>query len=235
MPTTEAPDVVRRLAEVLPPFGREIAERLLTDPRMRTVWPQLLKDHNSTVESVRDVPSLTGLEPRLRATNLELLERLSDWDIPDHGIPPAEQRCAAFFAFTVIELSLARTAAIQTQADNLAGPCLDAAALCRSALQDDPAMIVHPKLAEALTAVGAYFEEQGRLRRQEDSPYIMKRSSKNRGNDEVRAKTRALATATHRIFGSFLYHTVATVMVALQVNGITEKDMRNWCADLPCQ
>jgi hypothetical protein len=96
-------------------------------------------------------------------------------------------------------------------------------------------MIVHPKLAEALTAVGAYFEEQGRLRRQEDSPYIMKRSSKNRGNDEVRAKTRALATATHRIFGSFLYHTVATVMVALQVNGITEKDMRNWCADLPCQ
>jgi len=77
-----------------------------------------------------------------------------------------------------------------------------------------------------------YLEDQGQLR--EQNPYIVERTSKERGDDEVRVQVRLLAAQTFTLFGSFLYGIIAKVAtVALQTTPtINNHNVRNWCSGL---
>jgi hypothetical protein len=139
--------------------------------------------------------------------------------------------------FPVLELAHCRAIATRAQADEFARPWLSAAELCWWVMRHESRPKIDPEFARALSIVGEYLEDQGRLLEQRDGLYIVERSSKKRGDDKIRARVRALATATHVIFGQFLYGTVATVAtVALQIDpAVKGRSVRNWCRGLPCQ
>jgi hypothetical protein len=222
------PETVKRMAAVMP-VGAAISERLLTDSRMKPVWPHLQR---------RKVAAATidALSPLLRMETWEIC-RFPASDTLDEGLSSQDRACAAFYAAIVLELANCRAIATRAQADEFAKPWISAAELCWSVMRHEPRPAIDPELAKALSIVGEYLEDQGRLREQRNSPYIVERSSKERGDDKIRARVRALATAAHAIFGQFSYGTVATVAtVALQINpAITPQSVRNWCRGLPCQ
>jgi hypothetical protein len=98
------------------------------------------------------------------------------------------------------------------------------------------------ELAKAAAIIAVGFEkiarrlrEQGRIvdLGQNDTPYIVgKRGSGRRGDNMNRGRVRAIASMTHKLFGSYLYDVVAKIAtVALQSN-ISERSVRNWCTDL---
>ena len=137
-----------------------------------------------------------AFSPGLQVANLRPLERLESWDIPDRDVSLQEQACAALFAFTVIEFSLPRAIGTQKQIDALTKRFQDAAMINRSVRAYAAADLIEDQLP-----LGG-------------SPYIVNKPSGKRGHDdEVRAGARALAAAMHRIFGSFKYRTVATVVM----------------------
>jgi hypothetical protein len=212
------PPAVGSLALVMPVGNADVQRRLLTDPRMKRVW--------QTLRGQKICPK--ALE------TLSWEQRLGTWGLPEACISPSDRACAAFYASAVQALTFPHVVT-RAQAKNLARPWLSAAALCRKVLEHEPAPRINPELAKALETVGPYFEREGRLREQKGSPWIAERSSKARGDDEARARVRALAPGTHAIFGSYLYGTLATVVtVALQIEPkITPKSVANWCADLP--
>jgi hypothetical protein len=125
------PSAVKSIAEVFP-IGQDIAQRLLTDPRMKKVWPVLLR---TTVTSEEIPDQLSGLAlalpPRRQVANLRSFERLRTWDISDRHIPLQDQACAAFFAYAALELSRERAIGTRADAIELAAPWLKAAELCR--------------------------------------------------------------------------------------------------------
>lgn len=206
------PRAVKSMAMAIQ-VGVDIARRLLTDPRMQAVWPELKRARVITEEIPGPLPG-PAFPPSLQIANLDSLERLKTWDIPDRDVPLQDQACAAFFAFVVIELSNKRIVLTRAQVEKLAQRYLDAANICRSLGEHEAA---------------ARVENQVRL----SGPNILERSSVQRGDDEIRARVRALATATKRIFGKTLYGTVATVVaVALGIEPVTKKSIINWCKNL---
>lgn len=225
------PDAVRSMAEALP-FGHSMAERLLTDPRMRGVW-RVLKRHPPIIEREKSLLR-SSRQWRPRLANLNGYERLSSWDVEDWRFSFADQACAALFAFVVAEFNFRREVISQFEVDGMAKPWGDAAQMCRRALESDHYARTNKKIKSALTVAAKYFHDEWSLRSRSNDPYVLQRSSglKRGHHDETRAGARAIATATRRIFGKSLYGTVATItMVALQVDGIKYRDVRNWSAD----
>jgi hypothetical protein len=114
----------------------------------------------------------------------------------------------------------------------------DAAALCRW-VANEP---MFPEHKVAATEMTNFFQnnaislrERGylaNLDRQVES-YVLGRSSGLRGDDEVRGRTRAIAADAHRIFGSWLYGTVATVATVALGKKVSPKSVENWCDGLP--
>jgi hypothetical protein len=222
------PPAVGSMAAVMP-IGAAISQVLLTDQRMKQVWSYLrrLKVTAATIDA---------LPPLLRMETWEICRFPASKNI-DEGVSLQDRACAAFFAAIVLELANFRAIATRVQADEFAKPWLSAAGLCWSIMRHEPRLAIDPEFARALSIVGEYLEDQGRLREQKDGLYIVERSSKKRGDDGTRARVRALAAVTHAIFGQFLYGTVATIAtVALQINpAITSRSVRSWCRGLPCQ
>jgi hypothetical protein len=190
-----------------------VAHRLLTDPRMKSVWRELKKQ-----EITRD--ALASLEPR---------ERMSTWDITDRKLSPQDQACAAFYARVAIEFCSPRIVRTREQAKKSAKPWHDAARLCWHIMRYEFRPRIDAEFAQALAIVGEYLEKEGQMREQKNSPYIVERSSRLRRDDNIRVGTRLIGEATRSIFGSVLYGTVAKVAsVALRTN-ISGKNVQNWC------
>jgi hypothetical protein len=112
----------------------------------------------------------------------------------------------------------------------MGAPWLSAAQLCWATMHA-PRAESNVEFAIALAQVGEYFEWKASVER-EGSPIVIGRSSKDRGNDEVRVQVRIFASETHELFGLYLSKTLSTVAtIALQTT-ITDKSVKNWCADL---
>jgi hypothetical protein len=206
---------VKCMASVLP---GDIRQRLLTDPRMEKVW-QVLQ---------RMEVNKSGLD------SVDSFQRLRAWDIPEDGLSSQDLACAAFFCYAVTKLSSPPPVITRAQIEDLVKRYLDAAVLCRS--PDYNLLPMTQKLSEVRSIAGRYLEDQARMWEQRTSPGIVERSSGTRGDDRVRICVRALATETHRLFGSFLYRTVATVViVGLEIEPISAKSVENWCSGLPAQ
>jgi hypothetical protein len=228
------PSSVKLLAPAFP-----LAQRLLMDERMKAVWQVLQKaDVNEA-----------GLD------SVESFQKLRSWgiskyDLPLQDFPPPDfslqdHACAAFFAFAAWELNSKRNVITRTKKEGSIKQYTDAANLCRSTTHYDYVRSANPKLDAVLSIAGWFFRDQARKIEQMAGPHVIKRSSKMRGkrsckaqgDDETRIHVRALATETHRLFGSSHYGTVATVVtVGLEIDPpISAKSVENWCSDLQSQ
>jgi hypothetical protein len=208
------PSSVNSMAHVLPIRGAE-AHRLLTDPRMKSVWRTLKR------QSVSE----DGL------AKLQNWQRIESYEIGD-AYSVMDRACAAFFATAVLELSSTRNIQTRKEAIKSSAPWRAAADLCWQVMRFEPRAGLDRDFAPALALVGEFFESEATLRDQKEGFYIVERSSKLRGEDRVRALARVIAAESHTIFGSFLYGTVATVVsVALKKN-VTPKSIENWCKGL---
>ena len=195
-----------------------IRQRLLTDPRMKKVW-QVLQSRG------------------VSKSWLDCVKDLGTWYTPENGLTLQDVACAAFFFYAAAKLGDPCLVYTRAEMELSAKRCLDAAELCRSVARYHGLVPLSPMLAESLSIVGKYFQDQARKVAQRASPYIIERSSGIRGDDEIRVHVRALAIETRSLFGSFLYGTIATVVtVALEIKpAITAKSVQNWCSGLPSQ
>lgn len=209
------PSPVKRMAMAMGlAYEGTVAHRLLTDPRMKSVWREL-KNHEITPDA------LASLEQR---------ERMSNWDISDLKDSLQDQAYAAFYARVAIEFCSPRIVASRVDVKKSAKPWHDAAVLCWHVMRYEFRPKIDAEFAQALAIVGEYLERQGQLLENKRSPYIVERRSRLRGDDNNRVNTRLIGEATYSIFGSVLYGTVAKIAsVALQAN-ISEKDVQNWCS-----
>ncbi|HEV7910056.1 MAG TPA: hypothetical protein VGP28_03005 [Methylocella sp.] len=179
--------------------------------------------------------------------SVESFQQLRSWGISKYDLPPPDllppdfslqdHACAALFAFAAWELNSKRNVITRTKIEGSVKQYTDAANLCRSTTHYDYLHSANPNLDAALSIVSWYFQDQARKIGQMAGPHVIKRSSKTRGDDETRIHVRALATETHRLFGSFLYGTVATVVtVGLEIKpAISAKSVENWCSGLLSQ
>lgn len=205
------PAAVVEMARVLP-IGRDVAERLLSDDRMVGVWRELGRR-----------------EPLPLAVNDRYL--LNHWDIDDRHVSPQDRACAALFAFVVIEFAQKRTIITSAHAQASVAMWGDVVKCCRSVPEHDTAN--NADLARSLAVVAKYFEDRASVF-DPKSPYFLSRSARERSDDETRARVRALGRMMHKIYGSFLYGTLATMAtVALGLEDeIARKSAENWCSDL---
>jgi hypothetical protein len=211
------PDAVKSIAAVAI-CTPEIRERLLTDQRMKTVWRTL---RGQKVESQA-------------ISQLKSWQQLESSGISDKGVTLQDQACAAFFAFAAMEVSSERAVWTREKANKFAEQWNSARDMC-SWIMHDPMFEVDFHNAATLMVAGferhaSMLEDGGWLSGQATPAYFLERS---RTDDNARARARAVAAETHKIFGSYLCGTVAKVVsVALQVD-VREIDVRRWCRQEP--
>jgi hypothetical protein len=168
---------------------------------------------------------------------MKLLSLLSE------DVSVADQACAAFIISVTRTIWNPSVTFVWTkgEAKKDAARWEDAAALCRW-IASEP---MFPKRHVAAKEMADFFQENAdslkdperacfaNLDPRQIEPFVLDRSNRVRGVDNrVRGYTRAIAADAHRIFGSFLRGSMATIVsIALQTE-VTRKDVDNWCADL---
>lgn len=234
------PDSVKRTALAMATCGMEVgfAHRLLSDTRMESVWKEIHKQ----ARMLDDRQLENGLAALVGPVRME------DWGLCKFEFSLPEQVCAAFFCSLVIELGNKRELGMEldnkgekivthTDIKRYADRWRSAAKLCRQMEYEGGRHRVDPKLSDAISMVGAYFDQYARFIEDanEGNPYVVGRSSRQRNDDAVRAQVRAIAVITNKIFGKFLYKTLATVASVVFQNNVKPESVRDWCADIPCQ
>ncbi len=209
------PAAVKKLA-VQFRFSEELVRRLVTDPKMKSVWHYLLH---------RAQP--VGSEFAGFGAALEF------WGLSEIGVSVQEQACALFFQNVVIEMCAPMAATTRQDIENLVAPWRSAAEQCRSAIGCLSSNSANSELVKALSLSAKHFEARADVAEEDaNSPYTLKRRSGKPEDNTVRGRVRALALISRGLYGSFQYRILASMAtVALQTN-VTEKSVRNWCSDL---
>jgi hypothetical protein len=194
----------------------ELVRRLVTDPKMKSVWEYLLRRAQPVCPEIVDEETSWTLET---------------WGVCDLGVSVQERACALFFWFVIMEVCASRMPATRQDIENFVAPWRSAAEQCRLAIgyhrrgADD-------EVEKALTISAEYFAARVRFAEQDKNVYMLKRRSGKLEDDIARGVVRALAWDTYALYGSFQYGVLASVTtVALQTN-VTYKSVRNWCSDL---
>jgi len=93
-----------------------------------------------------------------------------------------------------------------------------------------PGLARHAKLLKETGQIVDYADQAA-------ASYVLARSSGERNNDNIRGRVRELAQSTRKLAGSWLYRVVATAAtVALAPpKAISQKNVEDWCKDLPSQ
>jgi len=210
------PNSVQAVARELP--DSDAKTRLLTDPRMETVWDFLLRQDVSRADAEAFFWPETLKEP--------------DWG--PENFTHAEIACAMIFVHIVEGLNFPVTIETRAERDALARPWLDAAEQCRTARRELGDFLERePELPPALETVADYLEWRGKSLREKGNPFIVERSSKERGDDATRTRVRGIAALTFSIYGKVFYSIVATLAsVALGVV-VEKKSVEDWCVKIP--
>lgn len=211
------PAAVQRIAKVMP-CKAEVAERLLTDERMQVVWRTL---RGRTIE-------VQNLE------QLKSWQQFKSWGVADERTSLPDQACTAFYATVAVELSADRVVWTREKADKFAESWNSSRDMC-SWIAHYPMFDEDFQTAAKLMTAGferhaSMLEEGGILSGQANPAYFVERSS---GDDDARGRARALAKETHKIFGTFLCGTVATVVSIALKTKVSETDVRRWCHQAP--
>lgn len=206
-----------RMAAVLPLNQGEVGRRILLDQEMWTIWQDIKK-------------------AKIAVDRLPGWQRLTNYGISASELKRGDIACGAFFAAAVNALNRDWPIVTQTYLTNEARRRRDMAKLCSEVLADD-ALPADPErrriLSEALECVRVYFMETVNDMHHSSGPLIFEKPSGKRNDDSVRVKVKALAKETANIFGQFRRGTIlVTVRVGLGVD-ITDKDVENWCNELP--
>ena len=120
--------------------AEELVRRLVTDPKMKTVWQYLL--HRAQPADSEFANSKTIQEFLL---------------VSEPPISVQEQTCAVFFLWVVNELCTPRAATTRQDIENLVAPWRSAAEQCRSAI-GCLSSSANPELVKALSITAEYFE-----------------------------------------------------------------------------
>jgi hypothetical protein len=204
------------------PRGTDMARRLLTDPKMRNVWTTL-----------RRIPAKPWASAEWRKI-CEIYQRFQS-KLSDEGASLQDKACAVFFFYALISFGGMRIppprVLTRKLIDERREQWLAAAQMCWDSMHVIGEDGIDAGLPMALALVGEHFEQQSRIVMAR-VPYSIERSSKDRGDDEVRVQVRFLAVTAHRLFGQYLCGTIATVATVALQTVITEKSTKNWCAAL---
>jgi hypothetical protein len=212
---------------------RDIARRLLNDPRMNKVWRYLMtvKVEASAIEA------------------LPLNQHLSNWDISDYYIPPDKhgaeddgkgaavslngRACAAFLALVALELAIPNKAAMGYDVENSIASLRSAAEQCRFSRSGLPK---NDKRTTALSMVEEFFKDQVEFieKQKTTNPYFLPRS-KGGERDMFRVRVRAIAKGLSDIFGSIKISVVTRVANVALKTEIDIETVRDWCALEICQ
>jgi hypothetical protein len=220
------PPMIVSLASAMSSFGQEIADRLLTDPKMESVWQTL------TVTDV-DAAALEKLPENLR------LDHWVEASLGTRDATDNDAACAAFFASAVIIFTLGNRSVKEHDIKREMSRWRDGAALCREALSGPHRARVDPALAAALSMSADYFEGwAGSIERSAaSSPYLIGRGARKKGvlrrNDNIRGQVCDLARITHKVFGSFLHVPIATAATVVTGQSISPKSVENWSKAAP--
>jgi hypothetical protein len=199
--------------------GRDIAERLLTDPKMESVWSYLLSE-DVTADAIANLPDKL---------------RMSHWGISERGVSLQEQACVALFAYVVIEFGQLRPAGTRRNADARAAPYFDAARICRVLVEDAPRP--SPEEKHALELAATYIDEwtNWQLNQLKASPYTVgERSNERRGGayrssaDITRGRVRSLTVMAQAIFPAPRPKIIATIATVALGEEIPSKSVSNW-------
>jgi hypothetical protein len=215
------PQAVRKMAEHFP-VGVDVQRRLLTDARMRSVWVSLRRA-SVTREAIDKLES----SKRLSSYGVEMLEWRSPAPRPndEFWFTLEDEACAAFFATAAVELTFPRPAVMRAEIGRQAERHRDAAALLHAKSHET----ADPELAGMFAAVAVLLERDAREIEERKDAHVLDYSKKN---DELRIRVRRFATQARRIFGKYRRGTIATVASVALKQGVSERDVRNWCADL---
>ncbi len=213
-------------ARHLPPSG--VAERLLTDERMETVWRFLLRQN---VDQEAVAQHLLFNDAGLPTT----------WDA-EQTFSPQQRAAAVFFVSVVGDLTGEPELIKHADADALAQPFLDAAKLCREMIRnaegyqrgyDEAGQPLSFDLAKALDVVADCLEYKGNAALATNDPHVIKRSANERGDDALRVKTRLVAATMFCLYGRRNLGLTATVVTVATGVKIQKKDVENWCRHIP--
>jgi hypothetical protein len=207
--------LVKALSGLVRPTG--IAERLTSHRKMMGVWRTLQR-----------TPARPEASSEWGAIYKHFRAEMPD----DIGGSLQDKACAVFYFHALVNFSGLRPGVVMTRSQFNRGRevWFELAEICRS----EADTVAVDDLAAALTRVGHHFEQLGQMLIMPASgaPYVIERSSRDRGDDEARVQLRWLAIITHKLFGQYLYGTLATVATVALQSTVTEKSARNWCATL---
>jgi hypothetical protein len=248
------PPVVKAMAASMGPHamsscGADMARRLLTDRKMQNVW--------STLQRIPAKPYASTRWERLVKWPI----KSGDWQhsvrakMVDADPSPQDKACAGFFYLAMLAfggMNLHPPMWTRSELEESAAALRSAAQMCldqKRRLYDlwfieakegelFPERAMPPaefdvELATALEIVGELLETRAK---QTESPAwracVIERSG--RSDDKIRVGVRVLAAETHKLFGKYLFGTlasVATVALALPT-AVPKKSVENWCSDL---
>jgi len=215
------PESVRNMARAIE-IGKRFGRRLLTDNRMKAVWRELQAQGKNLDK-----------DKFARDRSLEHMEK---WGLSTLGVSVADQACAAFYGYAVIELGVPKIAMTQSALSKIIEPWRSAAKLCRWLAADSPTGRPNEDIEKALLTSAAYLDEGADFieNANRSKPYFLPRSTGKRGvgDDLTRGYVRALALGTRAIFGKFLYGTLATTASVALNKSIDRKTVEDWCSDL---
>jgi hypothetical protein len=221
------PESIKGMVEQIS-IGDEIARRLLTADQMKTVWETLRSKKIKVATSAIDPAQSSSLRS-------DLFPGIDAWEISvTMGLK--EQACVAFLCSVTVELWRAAEAVRQQDLAIMVKRWRDAAQMCRIAMEEPGRALLEPDLSKSLSASSLYLEECASLIEQsnKNSPYVIELERDRGGDDNVRARTRALASHARAIFGQYLYNTTATVASVGLSAEVTPGKVREWCKDEPC-
>ncbi|CAK7258650.1 MULTISPECIES: hypothetical protein [unclassified Shinella] len=200
-----------------------IAQRLMSDIRLRPTWKYLSSQPVISLDSVK---------------GWQLAETYQD----GVAFSLSDLAAGAVFAYAVTELSSNRGVITDSVMKTHVAQWRDVADQCRRALAGDmPDPSMDDATRNALEASARYFEKHASWYEDliKESPYRLPQTSKQRSeNDDpgaanlMRGRARALAVNNQSIFGAKMYGTVAKLLtVGLDLpdgEEITEAQIQKW-------
>ena len=136
------PATVKKLAVGCLGSTDDLVRRLVTDPKMKSVWQYLRRAQPMDSE----IANSKTIQEFLR--------------VSETPISVQEQTCAVFFLSVVNELCTPRAATTRQDIENLVAPWRSAAEQCRSAI-GCLSSSANPELVKALSLTAEYFEFEG--------------------------------------------------------------------------
>ena len=220
------PDAAKRLVATVH-VDNPFLHRFLCDPRMEDVWNTL--QQFSPKPNWRKQVDSDGI---ISCIDYGPTEHPSDVDFSCAGF------CWVLVQTTGDVYQGKPIARIETHLNKVAKPYDEVVEKCAFLKRNEDfwGIPLSPDLIEAIDKVSKHAAQRSTLIRQQDKPFVLKRSSKERGdNDAVRAWTVRIGHGMITIWGRLSYSSLATiaeVLFELEYDPERRDAVKKWCQDI---